>query len=73
VEAAWLVYVLGVGLGLVLTDASWGGRLGFSLAWPVALIACLVTNAVLLVVALIMFPIVGVTAVAIAVAVWLLA
>ena len=56
----WIVYAVGVVIGLLRTDARWPARIGLALAWPVAPLAFVVTGSLLLVTALIAFPIFGV-------------
>ena len=68
-----IVYVVGVMVGLLVTDGGLAARIGLALAWPLGPLAFLVTVAGLLVVAAIAFPIFGVAlAAAIAAAWWAL-
>ena len=53
------VYVVGVIIGLLITDGGLAARIGLALAWPLGPLAFLVTVAGLLVVAAIAFPIFG--------------
>ena len=67
------VYVVGVIIGLLVTDGGLAARIGLALAWPLGPLAFLVTVAGLLVVAAIAFPIFGLAlAAAIAAAWWAL-
>jgi hypothetical protein len=68
-----IVYVVGVMIGLLVTDGGLVARIGLALAWPLGPLAFLVTVAGLLVVAAIAFPIFGVAlAASIATAWWAL-
>ena len=62
--AALVIYLVGVIVGLLLTDAPWPARVGLSLAWPLGPIAFLITSTILIVAAAIAFPLVGAIAVA---------
>ena len=53
------VYVVGVMIGLLVTDGGLAARIGLALAWPLGPLAFLVTVAGLLVVAATAFPIFG--------------
>ena len=55
-----IVYVVGVMIGLLVTDGGLAARIGLSVAWPLGPLAFLVTIAGLLVVAAIAFPVFGV-------------
>ena len=48
VQAAGLIYVIGVLIGLCRTDAGPAGRLGWALLWPIGPAAFVVTIATLL-------------------------
>jgi len=61
---ALAIYVLGVAVGLVRTDAGPAGRVGLALLWPIGPLACVVTVAELLLVAAVAFPVFGAVAVA---------
>ena len=65
-----IVYVVGVIIGLLLTDGGLAGRFGAALAWPLGPLAFLVTVAGLLVVAAIAFPVFGVVLAAASAAAW---
>jgi hypothetical protein len=68
-----IVYVVGVMIGLLVTDGGLAARIGLAVAWPLGPLAFLVTVAGLLVVAAIAFPVFGVAlAAAIAAAWWAL-
>ena len=65
-----IVYVVGVMIGLLVTDGGLAARIGLALAWPLGPLAFLVTVAGLLVVAAIAFPVFGVALVAAIAAAW---
>ena len=65
------VYVVGVIIGLLVTDGGLAARIGLALAWPLGPLAFLVTVAGLLVVAAIAFPIFGLALAALVAAAWL--
>ncbi len=58
-QIALAVYAGGVLLGLALTNARWPVRLGLALAWPLGPLAFVLTVALLLAVAAVVFPIFG--------------
>jgi hypothetical protein len=62
------LYVAGVTWGLIVIDAHPGVRIGLALMWPVGPLAFGVTLAVLLLAAMIAFPVFGAVAIAGAVA-----
>jgi hypothetical protein len=64
------VYVVGVSIGLLVTDGGLAARIGLALAWPLGPLAFLVTVAGLLVVAAIAFPIFGLALAAAIAASW---
>jgi hypothetical protein len=64
------VYVVGVIIGLLVTDGGLAARIGLALAWPLGPLAFLVTVAGLLVVAAIAFPIFGLALAAAIAASW---
>lgn len=66
------LYLLGVVMALVRTDAGWGTRVLLGLVWPVAPLAFAVTVAALVAVGMVAFPLFGVTVVALAGAAWYL-
>lgn len=71
VTAALVVYAIGVVLGVVLSDARPLARLPLALLWPLGPLAFVLTMAVLLVVGIIAFPLIGVViGVAVAAAIW---
>ena len=53
---AAIVYLIGVGAGILLGDATPGARVAYALLWPIGIAAFAVTLAVLLVASLIAFP-----------------
>ena len=63
-RVVFLIYVLGVLAGLILTDARPLARLGLALAWPVAPLAFVVVVTGLLLAALYIFPVFGAAVVA---------
>ena len=65
-----IVYVAGVVIGLLRVDASPVTRLGVSLLWPVGVVAGVVTISALVLAAMVLFPAVGVAAVAAALIGW---
>jgi hypothetical protein len=69
VTLVW-AYLLGVLVGLWRTDAPPLQRLGLSLLWPVAVLACVVTLSILSIAAAILFPVVGVAALVAGGAAW---
>ena len=68
--AAVLLYLGGVVVGLVATDARPATRVGLALLWPLGPLAFVVTIAMLLVVAAIAFPLFGIVLAAVVAAVW---
>ena len=70
VYAVVAVYLLGVVLGLVLADAPWAVRLGLAALWPLAILACIVTSALLLAASFVLFPVWGLAVLAVTVAAW---
>jgi hypothetical protein len=54
-----VVYLAGVGVGLLRADASPGGRLVVALLWPLGLLAFALTIPLLLAAGLVLFPMVG--------------
>lgn len=54
-----ILYVVGVLIALWRTDASWPGRTGLALLWPIGPLAFIVTVGTLLGASLIAFPVVG--------------
>ncbi len=65
-----LIYAAGVAAGLVFTDARPAGRVALALAWPIGPLAFVVTITVLLLSALVIFPVVGALVAAGAVGAW---
>ena len=53
------MYVAGVAVGLLRTDARWPARLGLALAWPLGPLAFVATVTILLAASTIAFPVVG--------------
>ena len=68
--AALIVYVVGVVVGLLRVDASPVTRLVVALLWPVGAIAGVVTISGLVLMAMVMFPVLGVAVVAGAAVMW---
>ena len=64
------VYLGGVAVGIWRTDATPVRRIGLALLWPLAVVACGVTLTMLAVAAGVLFPLVGVAALAAAGGVW---
>ena len=56
---AILIYVVGVAVGLIFTDARPLARTGLALAWPIAPLAFVVVVSGLLLAALYIFPLFG--------------
>lgn len=67
------VYVAGVAVALVRTDARWPARVGLALLWPVGPLAFLMTVSVLLGASLVAFPILAAIVIALALAIAVLA
>ena len=65
-----LVYAAGVAAGLVFTDARPAGRIALALGWPIGPLAFVVTIMVLLLAALVIFPVVGALVAAAALGAW---
>jgi hypothetical protein len=63
-----VVYLVGVAIGLIAIDARGLARVGLALLWPVGPIAFILTITILLLAALIAFPVFGLIAIAVAVA-----
>jgi hypothetical protein len=70
--AGLLVYLLGVGIGLIRADAPPGRRLALALAWPLGLVACAITVTALLAASAILFPVAGAAALAAILLWWIL-
>ena len=68
---ALAIYAVGVFAGLLLTDARPLARLVIALSWPLGVAAFAVIVSILLVAAMLVFPLFGVLAFAAAVTVWL--
>ena len=68
--AALFLYIGGVVVGLLLTDGRPIERLTLALLWPIGPLAFLVTVAILVVAAAIVFPMFGVAAAAVGIAAW---
>ncbi len=56
---ALLIYAIGTGVGLVVTDARPLARVALALLWPIGPLAFVVTLSILLAASLIAFPVVG--------------
>ena len=67
---ALAIYAIGVAAGLVLTDASPLVRLVIALLWPLGAAAFVVTIAILLGAAMLVFPVFGVAVLVAAAAAW---
>jgi hypothetical protein len=65
------IYVIGAAVGLVLTDARPLARVALALLWPLGPLAFVLTLAILLVAAMLVFPVFGVAVVAASVAGWI--
>jgi hypothetical protein len=65
-----VLYLVGVAIGLWRVDAPPVRRIGLALLWPLALIACGVTLTMLAVAAGVLFPLVGIAALAAAGGLW---
>jgi hypothetical protein len=59
VGLALLIYVVGVAVGLALTDARLPVRVALALAWPIGPLAFVLVVSMLLVAALYIFPVFG--------------
>ena len=68
---ALAIYAIGVAVGLMLTDARPLARAAIALLWPLGIVAFVVTIAVLVVAAMLVFPAFGVAVLAAAAASWL--
>jgi hypothetical protein len=68
--AALIVYVVGVVVGLLRIDASPMTRLVVALLWPVGALAGVVTVSGLVLMAMVLFPVLGVAVVAGAAVTW---
>jgi len=60
VHAALVVYIIGVVIGLLCTDARPIARVGLALLWPVGPLAFIATITILVAASVIAFPVVGV-------------
>jgi hypothetical protein len=65
-----LVYAAGVLVGLWRVDGSPAARVAVALLWPIGLVAAVVTIALLVLAAMVLFPLVGVATVLIAALAW---
>jgi hypothetical protein len=73
VRLALLIYVIGVAVGLALTDAKPAARVALALAWPIGPLAFALVVTLLLVAALYIFPVFGaVVALGAAIGYWIL-
>ncbi len=70
--AAVVVYLIGVGLGIVYGDATPAARIVYALLWPIGIASFVVTLAVLFVASLIAFPMFAATLLAASVIFWTL-
>lgn len=71
VVTAFWVYLAGVLIGLWRVDGPLAVRLGVAILWPVGVLAALVTVTGLGLVALVLFPKVGIAVAIVAAAIWL--
>ena len=71
-EVVAVVYVLGVVVGLWRVDGPAMTKAGVALAWPLGLLAFIVTIALLVCVAAIAFPVFGIALVVLLIAAWVL-
>lgn len=69
---AVVIYVVGVVVGLIATDARPLTRVGLALSWPLGLLAFIVTVGGLLAVSTVLFPAFGVAVLAAALLGWML-
>jgi hypothetical protein len=65
-----IVYAIGVVIAVALTDARPAARIALALVWPLGPIAFLVTISVLVVAAMIAFPVFGAVAATAAALIW---
>ena len=65
-----LVYAAGVTVGLLRVDGSPAARLTVALLWPLAFIAAAVTITALVLIAMVLFPLVGVAGVLVTALIW---
>jgi hypothetical protein len=65
-----LVYAAGVAVGLWRVDGSPAARITLALLWPLAIVAAIVTVAILVLAAMVLFPLVGVAGVSVAALIW---
>lgn len=68
---ALLIYVAGVAVGLILTDARPPARVALAVAWPIGPLAFLLVVSSLLIAALYIFPVFGAVVILGALAGWL--
>ena len=68
---ALAIYAIGVAIGLMLTDARPLARASIALLWPLGIVAFVVTIAVLIGAAMLVFPAFGVAVLAAAAATWM--
>lgn len=70
-DVSWLLwlYLLGVLIGLWRVDAAWPRRAFIAAAWPIGVLAALVTTPILVGAALVLFPLLG-AALVMGVVVW---
>ena len=72
VGVALAIYVIGVIVGLLLTDARPLARVAIAALWPLGAVAFVVVIAILLVTAMVVFPVFGAAVVAVAALSWFL-
>lgn len=65
-------YFVGVLVGLWRTDAPPAKRIGLALVWPLAALACVITLTILSIAAAVLFPMVGIAALAAGGAAWMI-
>ena len=69
---ALAIYVIGVIVGLLLTDARPPARVAIAVLWPLGVVAFVVVIAILFVAAMLVFPAFGAAVLAVAVLSWFL-
>jgi hypothetical protein len=67
-----VIYLAGVGVGLLRADAPMGDRLLLALLWPLGLLAFALTIPLLLAAGLVLFPVAGVLAAGVGLLGWYL-
>jgi len=72
VRFAWVIYAVGVVIGLITTDARPLARICLALLWPVGVLAFVVTIGGLLAASTVLFPVFGLGVLAVALLAWLM-